>query len=251
MNLPETLHSLGLSWIRDNVHAELADAARTNRTLQEFLERLLAGECEQRYARAVERRFKEARLPARKSVQNFDWAWPKKINRDQLRHLFTLRFIQEHTNVVFIGPTGLGKTHLAIALAGEACQRGHRVLFSSAADIVNALTEAMGAHALSRAIRRYTAPELLIVDELGYLPVDRTGADLLFQVLGGRYERGATVITTNRAFKDWPRTFACDSALTASILDRLLHHCEPVLLEGRSYRMKDRLEAPGSAARDA
>ncbi|MFA5058780.1 MAG: IS21-like element helper ATPase IstB [Opitutaceae bacterium] len=244
MNLPQTLTRLGLTWVRDNVHVELAEAARKNRTHQEFLERLLAGETEQRHARATERRLKDARLPARKTLQTFDWSWPRRINRDQIQHLFSLRFLDENINVVFIGGTGLGKTHLAIALAAEACQHEHRVLFSTAADIVNTLTEAMTANALGRALRRYTAPRLLIVDELGYLPVDRTGADLLFQVLGGRYERGATVITTNRAFKDWTKTFACDSTLTAAVLDRLLHHCEPVVIEGRSHRLKGRLEAP-------
>jgi DNA replication protein DnaC len=242
MNLEPTLARLNLTWVRDNVNQEIAEAARKNRTHQEFLERLLAGETEQRHARAVERRFRDARLPARKTLHSFDWAWPRKINRDQVQHLFTLRFLEDNTNVVFIGGTGLGKTHLALALAGEACQREHRVLFSTAADIVNTLAEAMTANALGRAIRRYLAPQLLIVDELGYVPVDRTAADLLFQVLGGRYERGATVITTNRAFKDWTKTFACDSALTAAVLDRLLHHCEPVIIEGRSHRLKERLE---------
>jgi len=242
MSLATTLHRLGLSWARDNVQTELADAARTNRSHQEFLERLLAGECEQRHARAVERRLKEARLPARKTLVGFDWTWPKKINRDQVRHLFSLDFIEQKANVVLMGPTGLGKTHLATALACEACQRERRVLFTTAAELVNSLSEAMGERSLSRAIRRYTAPELLLVDELGYMPVDRTGADLLFQVLGGRYERGATVITTNRAFKNWPRTFACDSGLTSSVLDRLLHHCEVVLIEGTSYRLKDRID---------
>jgi DNA replication protein DnaC len=244
VNLEATLRKLNLTWTAANVHAEMADAGRLNRTHQEFLERLLAGESEQRHVRAVERRLYEARIPARKSLDAFDWTWPKKINRDQVRHLATLRFIEENTNVIFVGPTGVGKTHLAAAIAAEACQREHRVLFSSAADIVNSLAEAIPANALGRTIRRYLAPRLLVVDELGYLPIDRTGADLLFQVISGRYEKGATIITTNRAFKDWPKTFACDSTLASVVLDRVLHHCEPVLLEGRSYRMKDRIETP-------
>lgn len=241
MNLNDTLSALCLSWIRDNLNAELADAARKQRSHQEFLERLLAGEREQRLARAVERRFKDSRLPARKSLDHFDWAWPKKINRDQVKHLFSLRFLEEKANVVFIGGTGLGKTHLALALGNEICQQNRSVRFATAAEIINTLTGAMAAGQLGSALKRYTTPDALICDELGYLPVDRTGADLLFQVFTARYERAATIITTNRAFNDWSKTFAGDAALTSAVLDRILHHCEPVIIAGRSYRLKDRL----------
>jgi DNA replication protein DnaC len=244
VNLDATIRQLGLTWTAANVHPEMADAGRLNRTHQEFLERLLVGESEHRHAKAVERRLREAHIPVRKGLDTFDWTWPKKINRDQIRHLFTLHFIEEKSNVIFVGPTGLGKTHLAAALAAEACRHEQRVLFSSAADIVNTLAEAIPANALGKTLRRYLAPALVVIDELGYLPIDRTGADLLFQVISGRYEKGATIITTNRAFKDWPKTFACDSTLASVVLDRVLHHCEPILLEGRSYRMKDRIETP-------
>ena len=244
MKLKNSLHSLGLSWIRDNLDEELADAARKNRTHQELLERLIAGELELRLARAVERRLKAARLPAVKTLDQFDWAWPKKINRDQIKHLFSLRFLEEKANAVFIGGTGLGKTHLALALAHEACQHNRHVLFAPAVQIINTLTAAQTSSTLERALKRYHAPELLIIDELGYLPVDRTGADLLFQVLGGRYERVATVITTNRAYRDWAKTFANDATLASAVLDRICHHCETVVIEGRSYRMKGRIEEP-------
>jgi len=246
MNLTATLDALDLNWISANLHEELADAARKHRTHQEFIERLLAGETERRHAATVERRLKEARLRDRKALGDFDWSWPKKINRDQIQHLFTLRFLEDKANAVFIGGPGLGKTHLALALGYEACQREHRVLFTTAAEIVNTLSRAMTANRLGRILKRYLRPELLILDELGYAPVDRIGADLLFQVFSGRYERGATLVTTNRAFKEWAKTFANDSTLTAAVLDRILHHCEPVIIEGRSYRMKGRIEAePG------
>jgi DNA replication protein DnaC len=244
MNIQTVLSELTLSWIAQNIQVELADASRFNRTHEQFLQRLLAGESEHRHAKAVERRLREARISVAKSLESFDWAWPKKINRDQIRHLFTLRFIQEKSNVIFVGTTGLGKTHLAAALAAEACRHKHRVVFTSAADLVNTLAAAVPTSSLGRTIRRYLVPDLLVVDELGYLPIDRTGADLLFQVIGGRYEKGATIITTNRAFKDWPKTFACDSTLTSAVLDRTLHHCEAVVIEGTSYRMKDRIENP-------
>ena len=246
MNLKENLSSLCLNWIHANLDAELADAARKQRSHQELLERLLAGECEQRLARAVERRLKDARLPARKSLEAFDWGWPKKINRDQIRHIFSLHFLEEKANVVFIGGTGLGKTHLALALGNEICQRNRTVRFATAAEIINTLAGAMAAGQLASALKRYTTPEALVVDELGYLPIDRVGADLLFQVFTARYEHGSTIITTNRAFNHWSKTFAGDAVLTSAVLDRILHHCEPVIVEGRSYRLKGRLEAePG------
>ena len=242
MTIKDHLHTLKLTWMEEHLDEELADAARKNRTHQELIERLLVGEVELRRARAVERRIKAARIPASKTLAQFDWAWPKRINRDQVRHLFTLRFVEEKANAVFIGGTGLGKTHLACALAHEACQQNRHVLFAPAVTIINTLAAAQATNTLGRAINRYHAPELLVIDELGYLPVDRTGADLLFQVLGGRYEKGATVITTNRAYKDWAKTFANDTTLTAAVLDRVCHHCETVVVEGRSYRMKDRIE---------
>ena len=133
------------------------------------------------------------------------------------------------------------KTHLATALALEACRHNHSVLFTSAVDIINTLAEARAENRLRRAIRRYVAPAVLAIDELGYLPVDRVGAELLFQVLGERYEKGSTIITTNRSYKDWGKTFANDATLASAVLDRVIHHCETVIIEGKSYRLKDRV----------
>jgi DNA replication protein DnaC len=242
MMIDQALQNLKLNWIHDNIGTELADAARKQRGHQEFLDRLLAGELEHRSARAVERRLREAHLPARKSLDSFDWTWAKKVNKDQIKHIFNLRFMEEKTNVVFIGGTGLGKTHLALALAIEACQQNRSVRFSSAADIINTLTAALDANQLATTLKRYTNPELLIVDELGYLPVDQKGANLLFQVFTARYERNSTVITTNRMFKDWSKTFDNDATLTSAVLDRIVHHCEVIVIEGRSYRLKGQLK---------
>lgn len=241
MNLDKTLNDLNLNWIRDNIQEEIANAARKQRSHQEFFERLLAGEQEYRDAQTIERRLKEARLPGRKTMEGFDWSWPKQINGDQIRHLFKLRFIEEKSNAVFIAGPGLGKTHIAIALAGEACQHQYRVLFTSAAEVVNTLTHAMAVNRLGSALRRYLAPALVVIDELGYAPVDRVGADLLFQVFSGRYERGATIITTNRPFKEWAKTFANDSTLASAVVDRIVHHCETITIVGISYRLKGQL----------
>jgi len=140
--------------------------------------------------------------------------------------------------VVFIGGVGLGKTHLASALGYQACLKGHTVLLASAIDTINHLISAQHTERLEQELKKYLKPELLILDELGYLPIDKNGADLLFQIISQRYERGSMIITTNRVFKDWPEIFNNDSTLTSALLDRLLHHTEAVVIEGKSYRMK-------------
>jgi DNA replication protein DnaC len=137
---------------------------------------------------------------------------------------------------------GLGKTHLASALGYAACLKGHSVLFASAIDVINTLSAAQASGFLKRELKKYIKPSVLILDELGYLPIDKVGADLLFQVISLRYEQGAMIITSNRAFKDWPEIFNNDATLTSAILDRLLHHAETVLIQGKSYRMKDKIE---------
>ena len=152
--------------------------------------------------------------------------------------------MEQQTNVIFIGGVGLGKTHLATALGLQACAQGHATLFATAVDIVNSLAAAQLAHRLRQELHRYTRPALLIVDELGYLPIDKLGADLLFQVFSQRYERASTVITTNKPYKHWPSVFNNDATLTSAVLDRILHHAETVVIEGSSYRMKDRVVEP-------
>jgi len=236
------LKSLGLTWVRANLDAEVAEAIRHQRPHHELLERLLAGELAGRQSRAIERRLRQARLTARPTLGSFDFQWPKRINAEQVRHLFTLSFMRNATNVVFIGGVGVGKSHLATALAVEACEQRLPVLFTPAAAMLNDLNDASAEGTLTKTIKRYLQPQLLVIDELGYLPVDKLGAELLFQVLSGRYERASTVITTNRIYKDWNTTFANDNAMTAAVLDRVVHHCETVLIEGDSYRLKDRLD---------
>ena len=161
-------------------------------------------------------------------------------NEKKLAPSSILIFIDTCTNVIFAGPTGIGKSHLAIALGYAACLRGHSVLFAAAIDVVNRLSAAESSRQLAREIKHYQSPRLLLIDELGYLPLDKRGAELLFQVITKRYERGSIIITTNIAFKDWPRIFAGDATMTSALLDRLLHHAQPVLIEGDSYRSAKR-----------
>ena len=151
-------------------------------------------------------------------------------------------FVKQHANVVFISGTGLGKSHLMTALGHAACMRGHSVLFTGAIDIINTLAAAQAAGSIKRALNHYIKPEVLCVDELGYLPIDKFGADCLFQIISHRYERGATLLTTNRVYKQWASIFNNDSVLTSALLDRLLHHAQTVLIEGKSYRSKDQIE---------
>ena len=177
-----------------------------------------------------------------KTLDQFDWNWPTKINRLHIQNLFHLDFVAKHANVVFISGTGLGKSHLMTALGNAACLRGHSVLFTGAIDIINSLAAAQAAGGIKQALNHYVKPRVLCIDELGYLPIDKFGADCLFQIISHRYERGATLVTTNRIYKHWASIFNNDAVLTSALLDRLLHHAETVLIEGKSYRSKDQVE---------
>jgi len=237
------LKRLQLPYFAEHHAALMAQAARESWPHGRFLEQLVEGEVARRDEALVARRVKAARLPGIKTLDGFDWSWPKQINRAQVQHLFRLDFLPQHGNVILLGGVGVGKTHLAIALAHAACLRGKTALFTSAVDIVNTLAAARATGSIKREMARLAKPALLVVDELGYLPIDKFGADALFQVISQRYERGSTVITTNRAFKQWPEIFNNDSTLTSALLDRLLHHAESVVIEGQSYRMRDQADA--------
>jgi DNA replication protein DnaC len=241
--LDRHLRYLKLPFMREQ-HQPLAKQATHNSwSHEDYLERLADGEAALRKDRSIKRRISQARFPVIKTLDQFNWTWPKKINRLQVQQLFRLQFIKQPANVIFLGGVGLGKTHLASALGYEACLKGYTVLFATAIDIINTLAAAKATGRMKQELKKYTRPALLILDELGFLPIDKSGADLLFQVISERYEQGALVITSNRAFKDWPEIFNNDSTLTSAILDRLLHHAETILIEGKSYRMKEQIEA--------
>ncbi|MFQ5632449.1 MAG: IS21-like element helper ATPase IstB, partial [bacterium] len=177
-----------------------------------------------------------------KTLEQFNWTWPKKINQLQVQNLFRLKWLEDQENVIFLGGVGLGKTHLSTALAYAACLKGHSVLFATAVDIINTLSAAQRTGRLKLELKKYLKPSLLVIDELGYLPLDKIGADLLFQIISHRYENGSIVLTTNRAFKHWPEIFNNDSTITSAVLDRLLHHAQTIVIEGQSFRMKDQIE---------
>jgi DNA replication protein DnaC len=242
--LTEQLAALKLIAVADQYAALASEAAQRQWSHVDYLARLIDSEAQRRHQLAIQRRVAAARLPCIKTLDQFDWNWPKKINRTQVQNLFRLAFLKDKTNVIFLGGVGLGKTHLASALAHEACLHGHTVLFTTAVDIINTLIAAQTVGRLKSELKRYLKPTILAVDELGYLPIDKAGADLLFQVISQRYEQGSIVLTTNQPYKCWPKIFNNDSTLTSAVLDRLLHHAETVVVEGRSYRMKDQIETP-------
>ena len=249
MNIAETrlveqLATLKLVSVQEHYAPLATEAAQKQWTHVDYLARLMDAEALRRQELSIQRRLATARFPCVKTLDQFDWTWPKKINRTQVQNLFRLAFLPDHTNVIFMGGVGLGKSHLACALGHAACLAGHTVLFTTAVDIINTLTAAQAACRLKSELKRLLAPRILCIDEVGYLPIDKTGADLLFQVISQRYEQGSILLTTNQPYKHWPKIFNNDSTLTSAVLDRLLHHAETVIVEGKSYRMKDQIEAP-------
>jgi DNA replication protein DnaC len=239
--LSQHLDYLKLPFVQ-KYHLELApQAAQQNWDHLEYLRRLIEGEYNERRQRVIERHVKAARFPVLKTLEQFRWDWPKKINRLQVQHLFRLEFVAQKANAVFLGNVGLGKTHLATALGYAACQEGYTVRFANAISVINDLSAAQKRGLLKKQLKRYLLPELLILDELGYLPIDQHGADLLFQVISQRYEQGSIVLTTNKPFKQWASIFNNDSTIASAVVDRLMHHAEAVVIEGQSYRMKDQV----------
>lgn len=240
--LQEHLRYLKMTSFLENYEPEAKTAAEKQLSHIEYLARLVEAETALRLDRSITRRIRMARFPVIKTLDEFDWTWPKKINRLQVLNLFRLSFVEERANVIMVGGVGLGKTHLSIALGHAACLAGHSALFASAIDIVNTLAAARNTGRLKDELKKYLRPSVLLVDELGYLPIDKTGADLLFQVISQRYEHGSIILTTNKRYKKWPEIFNNDSTLTSAVLDRLLHYSDTVIIEGKSYRMKDRID---------
>lgn len=206
--LQEHLQYLKLNFIGDQ-HSQLASQAATQQWDHlEYLRRLIEGEYSHQRHRRVQWRLKSAEFPVLETLEQFRWDWPKKINPLLVRNFFRLEFIEQKAKVVLLGPVGVGKTHLATALGYAACLEGQSVMFADAIAVVKDLQAAQQAGALKRTIKKYLRPRLLILDEVGYLPIDQRRADLLFQVISQRHERGSIILTTNKPFKDWASTTA-------------------------------------------
>ena len=223
------------------LHQEVLDeAARKQSSTFDVLAALIGAEAGARRQRALERRLDRARLPKRKTLEEYDFTFPKRFPKQAVLRLFDCDFVAQHACGILIGATGTGKTHLLTALGYTACEKGISVRFTRVVDMINVLTTAPINGALEKALKQYVTPQLLLLDELGYLPVDKRGADLLFQVVAARYESGSIVVTTNRAFRDWGAIFDVDNTLATAMIDRLMHHGEAIVIQGGSYRMKDK-----------
>ena len=231
------------------MRAEYQPAARQARSdhwqFEAYLEYLLERELNTREQHMVERRLREAQFPERKTLDQIDWSAMKGVTPQQLEELATCGYLDEAHDIIIAGPIGTGKTHLAIALGIEAARRRKRVMFTKAVDLVRMLLEARDDRVLGRLHHKMRRAHLLIIDELGFVPFDRTGGELLFNLIADRYERRSTLVTTNLAFSEWVQVLA-DEKLTTALLDRLGHHAVVLTTKGRSYRTKRSTETPSA-----
>ncbi len=237
--LLQDLSELKLHQIAEVYREVLDEASRQNTSMLQVLATLIAAEVTARRGRALDRRIRQAKLPPRKTLEGYDFAFPKRIPKQKVLRLFDCEFVPQHQCGVLIGKTGTGKSHILNALGYTACEKGISVRWTRVIDMINVLTTSQINGTLEKKLKEYTRPELLLLDELGYLPIDKRGADLMFQVVAARYECGSIVITTNRIFREWGKIFDVDNTLATAIIDRLMHHGQALVIDGESYRTRD------------
>lgn len=239
--LLNNLEMLNLDKMRDYYPNYIEKATRDNIGLTDMLYELTTKEIEYRNDRASQIQIKVSAFPYKKEMEDFDFDYQPSINKQQIMELNTLGFLDRHENVLFLGPSGVGKTHLAVSLGMTAAKKRYSVYFISCHDLISQLNKAHFENKLSQRIKHFCKYQLLIIDEIGYLPVDKQGANLFFQLIAKRYEKHSTIITTNMTFNKWGEVFS-DNTLANAILDRLLHHSTIVNINGNSYRIKDKLD---------
>lgn len=244
-DLQSRLRALGLLVTAAEFDDVIATATKKRWSPQQLLEHIVAAEEQDRARRGLERRRARSRLERFKPMDDFDWTWPTKIDRQLVQSAVRLDFIESSRNVVLVAPQGLGKTMIAQNIANQAILAGYGVLFLSAAQLLLDLAAQESARALDRRLKYFAKVGLLVIDEIGFLAFDNRNADLLFQVVSRRYEKKSLVLTTNLAFKDWPTIFPNATCATA-LIDRVVHHSDVIAIEGESYRKREAEQAAKS-----
>jgi DNA replication protein DnaC len=242
MELITLLEKLKMDHLEAQLDAVCEQAAERELDFKSFLSRALEVEWQGRHQRGIETRLRQARFPWVKTLEQFDFEFQPSLDRRQVRELAGLSFVERAHNVVILGPPGVGKTHLSVALGVKAVEAGFSVLFLSLESLMSRLMKAQHENRLERSLQQLTYPKLLIIDELGYLPLTRTEASLFFRLVVRRYERASLIVTSNKSFLDWGEIFN-DHVLATAILDRLLHHSTTLNIKGESYRLKEKRKA--------
>lgn len=233
------LDTLKLKSMKENYQKEADESLKKSDSYEQFLCRLSEQEVLSRLNRHVQMRITKAQFPSLKTLDSFDFSALPSLDKKRVMGLITGGYIDKSENILALGNSGTGKTHLSIALGMSACQQGHSVLFKTAAQLVHELTEAHDARRFLSLQKKLKGYKLLIIDELGYVPFSKTGAELLFEVFSQRYESGSLIVTSNLPFEEWPQVFGC-SRLTGALLDRLTHHVHILEMNGQSYRLSNK-----------
>jgi DNA replication protein DnaC len=238
-NLVSALKKLRLPAMAENLDSYTKQAVSSNMSYMDFLNGLVWEEVRHKEHRGIENRLRNAKFPVTKSLDDFDYSFQPSINRKKLEELASLRFIDNRENILFLGPPGIGKTHLSIGLGVRACESGYKVLFTTLNDMLSTMMASLADNSFPSKLRTFIQPSLLIVDEVGYLPVSKEGANFLFQIVSKRYETGSIILTSNKSFSDWGEVLG-DNIIASAILDRLLHHSTVFNIKGDSYRLRDK-----------